>query len=248
MPPSLRCPNVIPSNSCLNHLRQAVNPSSRLFSTTPQNAERNHTRARRQFWHWLNTRGTNFRNPLAGSTNYLGAYTKDGQLKRVVIANRQKERERAAKEAAEAAGREYTPPKADPLLPKELPDTPAEQKGSIWKLKKAAKEKAAGTAVDDAAIESIPGEDAPVVEELPPEMQSDLTPFPLNHAFKSQPVLTDKFRQKIWEAVMLEGKTVRQVSAEYKVEMSRVGAVVRLVEVQKEWERIVSCRFSTITS
>jgi len=39
---------------------------------------------------------------------------------------------------------------------------------------------------------------------------------------------------------MKDGKSVREVSAELGVEMSRVGAVVRLKEIEKEWMRIVS--------
>jgi transposase-like protein len=76
--------------------------------------------------------------------------------------------------------------------------------------------------------------------ELPPETTRDLTPFPLNRAFISQAVLSDELREEIWKRIMKDGKSVREVSAELQVEMSRVGAVVRLKEVEKEWQRIVS--------
>jgi len=76
------------------------------------------------------------------------------------------------------------------------------------------------------------------MEKIPPETPRDLSPFPLNRAFISQPVLTSKFQEHIWELVMKEGLSVREVSAQVGVEMSRVGAVVRLLEVQKEWTRI----------
>jgi len=75
---------------------------------------------------------------------------------------------------------------------------------------------------------------------IPAESRGDLAPYPLNRDFISQPVLSDELRQEIWARVMAEGKSVRQVSAELKVEMRRVGAVVRLLEVEKEWERAVS--------
>lgn len=39
---------------------------------------------------------------------------------------------------------------------------------------------------------------------------------------------------------MKDGKSVREVSVELRVEMSRVGAVVRLKEVEKQWKSIVS--------
>jgi hypothetical protein len=75
---------------------------------------------------------------------------------------------------------------------------------------------------------------------LPPETTRDWAPFPLNRTFISQPVLSDELREEIWSRIMKEGKTVREVSAELGVEMRRVGAVVRLKEVEKEWKRIVS--------
>ncbi len=75
---------------------------------------------------------------------------------------------------------------------------------------------------------------------LPPESKRDLQPYPLNPSFVSQPVLSEELREEIWKRVMKEGMSVREVSAQLQVEMSRVGAVVRLKEVEKEWERIVS--------
>jgi len=74
--------------------------------------------------------------------------------------------------------------------------------------------------------------------EIPPESTKDLKPFPLNGAFISQPVLGGMVKEEIWFRIMIEGKSVRQVSAELGVEMARVGAVVRLKEIEKEWERI----------
>ena len=75
---------------------------------------------------------------------------------------------------------------------------------------------------------------------IPAETTRDLRPFPLNPAFVSQRVLSDEMKEKIWEAVMVEGFSVRDASTEFGVEMSRIGAVVRLKEIEKEWTRIVS--------
>jgi hypothetical protein len=75
---------------------------------------------------------------------------------------------------------------------------------------------------------------------IPPENTRDLMPFPLNRSFISQAVLSDELREEIWKRIMKDSKSVREVSAELGVEMSRVGAVVRLKEVEKEWERVVS--------
>jgi hypothetical protein len=81
-------------------------------------------------------------------------------------------------------------------------------------------------------------------KKLIPETPRDLRVFPANPAFVSQSVLDDDFREAIWKKIMTEGKSVREISAEMRVEMSRVGAVVRLKEIEKEWQRIVS---STLT-
>lgn len=72
---------------------------------------------------------------------------------------------------------------------------------------------------------------------------TDLVPFPLNKSFRSQAVLSEELREEVWSRIMTEGKSVRQVSAELGVEMARVGAVVRLLEIEKEWKRIVSLQF-----
>ncbi len=80
----------------------------------------------------------------------------------------------------------------------------------------------------------------PEEKKLPPETNRDLVPFPLNRNFLSQPVLGGMVKEEVWFRIMVEGKSVREVSAELGIEMSRVGAVVRLKEIEKEWERIVS--------
>ncbi|KAI1803686.1 eukaryotic mitochondrial regulator protein-domain-containing protein [Daldinia bambusicola] len=60
-------------------------------------------------------------------------------------------------------------------------------------------------------------------------------PFPLNHHFKSEPVLDDRAREFIWSKIMRDGETVKAVSAELGVDIRRVAAVVRLKEVEKDW-------------
>ncbi|KAI0130576.1 eukaryotic mitochondrial regulator protein-domain-containing protein [Xylariales sp. AK1849] len=60
-------------------------------------------------------------------------------------------------------------------------------------------------------------------------------PFPLNKEFKSSPVLDDRARELIWEKIMRKGETIKAVSAELGVDISRVAAVVRLKEVEKDW-------------
>ncbi|KAI9887745.1 MAG: hypothetical protein M1823_000386 [Watsoniomyces obsoletus] len=65
----------------------------------------------------------------------------------------------------------------------------------------------------------------------------ELRPFPNNIHFRSPPVLDEETREEIWRRVMQEKKTVRNVSVELGVDMNRVGAVVRLKEVEKQWIR-----------
>ncbi|KAK3311520.1 eukaryotic mitochondrial regulator protein-domain-containing protein [Chaetomium strumarium] len=62
-------------------------------------------------------------------------------------------------------------------------------------------------------------------------------PFPNNPAFRSEPVLSESARETIWRAVMVEGLPLKAVSAEYKVDVRRVAAVVRMKEIEKKWER-----------
>ncbi|KAH8590747.1 eukaryotic mitochondrial regulator protein-domain-containing protein [Bisporella sp. PMI_857] len=185
MPPSLRCPSFpSPVSTCAKQYPKSA--QCRSFTTTlRQDGNARVTRARHQLYRWLNSQGEIFRNPAQGHTNYLTAYTSDGQLKRVLEA-----RKREAQEQNES-----------PI---------------------------------------VPGQEKPRVDSnaVPPETNRDLRPFPHNPFFISQPVLGDEMREKIWEAIMIEGKSVRDVSTEFSVEMSRVGAVVRLKEIEKEWARI----------
>lgn len=152
---------------------------------------------------WLNTQGAAFKNPLPGSTNYLSAYNKEGQLTRVVIAAKEKAREKARK------GRQ-----SDDSTQQRSQDQSGNSEATANGEAKAA--------------------------DLPPETTRDLAPFPLNRQFISQSILTSRFREHIWKLVIEEGQSVREVSATVGVEMSRVAAVVRLLEIEKEWNRIVS--------
>ena len=74
---------------------------------------------------------------------------------------------------------------------------------------------------------------------LPKETAPDLMPFPMNPKFRSQPVLSEELKDEIYKRVMEEKKSVRDVSAALGVEMRRVGAVVRLKAVEKQWEQEV---------
>ncbi len=65
-------------------------------------------------------------------------------------------------------------------------------------------------------------------------------PFPLNGHFISRPILSEQLREEIWTRVKVDKKSIRIVSVELGVEMRRIGAVVRLMEVEKQWRAEVS--------
>lgn len=53
-------------------------------------------------------------------------------------------------------------------------------------------------------------------------------------------MLSESARELIWEKVMLKGEPMKSVSAELGVDIRRIGAVVRLKEVEKDWISNVS--------
>ncbi|MCJ1379215.1 hypothetical protein MMC17_002315 [Xylographa soralifera] len=115
-----------------------------------------------------------------------------------------------------------------------------EASGKLIRLQSAPKARAKD---EDEELEDLSDEDRPKNttpniasgEPIPPETADDLMPFPLNRQFRSQAVLSEELKEEIYKRVTQQGKSVRLVSAELGVEMRRVGAVVRLKSVEKEW-------------
>lgn len=158
---------------------------------------------------WLNGPGAVFRHALPGSTNYINAYDRSGNLLRAIDSsalgkNQQDEDEENGAEAD---------------------DEEAEE----GEFKATRKEKA----------RKPPRKETTEGTPLPKENLEDLMPFPLNRQFRSQPVLSEELKDEIWKRIMEEGKSIRDVSATLGVEMNRVGAVVRLKGVEREWEKQV---------
>jgi len=71
--------------------------------------------------------------------------------------------------------------------------------------------------------------------QLPRERLSDLRPFPANTVFWSQPVLSEELREMLYVRVKEQGRSIRQVSADFKVSMERVAAVVRMKQMERDW-------------
>lgn len=68
----------------------------------------------------------------------------------------------------------------------------------------------------------------------------ELTPFPLNQAFSSQPVLSEEFREMIYTKAVEDKMSVRSISAESGVTMERVAAVIRMKQMERDWVKQVS--------
>ena len=167
---------------------------------------------------WLSGPGKAFRDPLPGSTNYLSAYDRRGQL------IRSQREERAAL--------------SDPLL--DEPETAIQSR-----------EREEG--VSQETIKQRATEREKRREErremgarggVPKERQNDLRPYPLNQQFRSQSVLSEELRAKIYDLVVDGGMDVKAVSATFAVDVRRVAAVVRLMSLERKWVDEVSCLFA----
>ena len=164
----------------------------------------------------MNGPGRALKNPLPGSTNYLGAYDKFGNLVR-------------ARSAPEPPATEEAEAKGDGVNAEgeagEGKAPAAEGQESLDDLEKAVREESALSKADKKGDE----------QKLPPESIEDLRPFPLNKYFRSQPVLSEELREAIYQFVVKEEKTVSLASITFGVSNERVGAVVRLKQMEKQW-------------
>lgn len=82
---------------------------------------------------------------------------------------------------------------------------------------------------------------------LPKERGADLRPYPLNHDFRSQSVLSEELRVEIYKKIVDEKVDLATVSALYGVDMRRVAAVVRLKTIENNWVAEV-CRASSFAT
>lgn len=213
MPPRLRSPNFPSVSSCPSVRPQCIAQPARTARDFSQSSCRQVTQRRRKFYEWLNGPGRALKQPLPGSTNYLGAYDKFGNLVR-----------------ANAA-------------PEKTPEQPEgqngeAQEGAEGELEKAIAGQESAEELDAALRQHGKEEQATKKkdeEKLPPETAEDLRPFPLNKFFRSQPVLSEQLREAIYQFVVKEGKTVPLASITFGVSNERVGAVVRLKQMEKEW-------------
>ncbi|KAF1951302.1 hypothetical protein CC80DRAFT_496127 [Byssothecium circinans] len=219
MPPRIR-PTNLPSavTACPSIRPSTVSQPAQRAREFSQSSCRQITQRRRKFYEWLNGPGRALKEPIPNSTNYLGAYDKYGNLVRASPGwqARQKEVEKQNQGETEAAeeGEEL----AAPLKGQEA-DEPDMAARRLEEEAKAAKKK------DE--------ED----DRLPPETVEDLRPFPLNKYFRSQAVLSEELREAIYQYMTdpVQPRSVPGASSHFGVSNERVGAVLRLKQMEKEW-------------
>jgi hypothetical protein len=173
----------------------------------------------------MNGPGRQLQEPIEGSTNYLGAYDKFGNLVRAGPGwQRNSTKKDVADDAPAMKAEEVTTdPEAEPAKAPEGQEDLDELERAIREGEAQEKDsKAASKAEEDDG-------------KLPPETAEDLRPFPLNQYFRSQPVLSEDLREAIYQRVKKDGATVSLASVEFGVSNERVGAVVRLKQMEKEW-------------
>ena len=201
----------------------------------------------------MNGPGINFRDPRPNGTNYMGAYDlKTGKRLTPSSASTATPRRRrdgldepfrkssndALNRAVEAQRGEYDDAGRNNLDVDDSENySPGDSDGSP--AGGAGRGSGGGSRGDEDEIAGLPHSttgSASAVVRFPPSYDTSLYPFPLNAYFRSQPVLSEEFRQEIFERVVERGWSVREVSAAMGVSMERVAAVVRLGEVEKRWE------------
>lgn len=218
MPPSIR-PSTLssPITSCPSIRPRSIPQPARASRDFSQSSSRQITQRRRKFYAWLNGPGKALKHPLPGSTNYLGAYDKYGNLARADEQWQEKQKARERREAKEKTGA----PKAE-----EIPeDDEAGEDMASRRLKEAGEENDGLRRTEEKDMK------------LPPETIEDLRPFPANTYFRSQPVLSEELREGIYQAMVDPHRpmSLQAASVHFGVSNERIGAVYRLKHLEKEW-------------
>ncbi|RMZ88939.1 hypothetical protein DV736_g3830, partial [Chaetothyriales sp. CBS 134916] len=170
------------------------------------------TRLRRQMRLWLETTGALLKDPLLGKTNYLSGINAAGQR----IADGPAgdvDRRGASQEASEQNGDNNASKGGD-----ETEDARNLEQHAVDDSQASEAKMSRGRTKMDANTQT-------------------LMPFPLNPHFISQSIPSEALRVEVWRRVQEEKKSIRQVSVELGVEMRRVAAIVRLMELEKNMIR-----------
>jgi hypothetical protein len=171
----------------------------------------------------MNGPGKALKDPLPHSTNYLGAYDRFGNLVRGGVGfqpgQKVKQSEVSTPEPVIAQGAQDR---------EVIAEATPEGQESVDEL--------------DAAVSKNEREERKTQQKtgeeevrLPPETLEDLRPFPLNQYFRSQPVLSEELREAIYQFVTRDRHSLQLASTSFGVSNERIGAVVRLKQMEKEW-------------
>ena len=171
---------------------------------------------------WLNGPGKVFRHPLPGSTNYLSAYDRQGNLLR---ANQN-----------ENNGNNRSRKNTDPELDQDEDAIQARE------LEQGLSEEEVGDNAEARAKRRLEKAELEERGGVPKEQLRDLRPYPLNQQFRSQAVLSEELREKIYRLISEERIDLKSVSAAFGVDVRRVAAVVRLKSLEAQWVQEVSLR------
>ncbi|TKA61839.1 hypothetical protein B0A55_11226 [Friedmanniomyces simplex] len=170
---------------------------------------------------WLKGPGKAFRKPLGGSSNYLSAYDKFGNLHRSRVRRRDQRTDIDEGKGNDVEEDEESAAQRD-MEDQSLTDDDrairAEQREMAREARKAENEE----------TEERGG--------VPRERMSDMRPYPLNQQFRSQPVLSEALREQLYIQVSVEERDLLSVAASFGVDIRRVAAVVRLKTIEKQWE------------
>ncbi|KAK1065687.1 hypothetical protein LTR74_007725 [Friedmanniomyces endolithicus] len=215
MPPRISPSRLTQSSTCECFRSRPRNPpAAREFHAS---ARHEVTRLRRGMYDWLKGPGKVFRKPLRGSTNYLSAYNKTGDLVRVRKDNRDdrtKPSEGIEEDETAASERDLN----DQSLTDDDRDMRAREREMARQTRKA----------EDDETEARGG--------VPRERSVDMRPYPLNQHFTSQPVLSEALREQLYVQVAVEERDLSSVAASFGVDIRRVAAAVRLKTIEKQWE------------
>lgn len=166
-------------------------------------------------WEWLNGPGKVFREPLKGSTNYLSAYDRQGNLMRG------RPQRNGSRSEQEAPGEVTSVADESAIVQEEI------ERGVSEADREANAANREAARLHKAESDARGG--------LPRERLSDMRPYPLNQDFRSESVLSEGLREELHRQVVERGVDISTVSAAFGVDTRRVAAVVRLKTVEKQW-------------
>ncbi|KAI7209747.1 hypothetical protein KC333_g8576 [Hortaea werneckii] len=210
MPPRIPSSRIPQPQTCQCYLTRTTSEpvvAARQFHASA----RHDTRLRRNMWEWLKGPGKVFRDPLPGSTNYLSAYDKSGNLLRA-----------RRNQSKDDQSRDELDEDEDTIVQRELDqgldDVEREDRALSRATRRAEREEA----------DARGG--------IPPERLGDMRPYPLNQSFRSQPVLSEELREQLYIQVVNYKHDIPSVAATFGVDVRRVAAVIRLKTIEKQWE------------